>query len=303
MEPQRRQGSFHGRDLRSRQPLAEKALARVHPVGASKGIHLPRPGASIRRELVVPMDQGHEEVRIDAETALPVHAKSDFLGRVEVGEGACRPEADVMERQRHFDRLSMRVVAVQEMTGVGEHAKHVVAIPRQVGADAFLERREEVVDERGTGDDLDGLGGHVEPGLMGCVLWNARRRALPFRGQNVLTAMPRTYAKKRPPLDPCPLETVLALIGGKWKARILHALWERPQAFADLRRAVGRVSNEVLSTQIHALAADGLIHPPATAGESADYRLSGQGEDLVRVLRPVADWGGRRMDEDTRASA
>lgn len=29
------------------------------------------------------------------------------------------------------------------------------------------------------------------------------------------------YSRKRPSLDPCPVETVLAIISGKWKVRVL----------------------------------------------------------------------------------
>ena len=32
------------------------------------------------------------------------------------------------------------------------------------------------------------------------------------------------YLRKRPALDPCPVETVLAMFAGKWKARVLYIL-------------------------------------------------------------------------------
>ena len=74
-----------------------------------------------------------------------------------------------------------------------------------------------------------------------------------------------SYEPKRPPLDPCPLERVIAMVGGKWKARTLHLLAQGDYGFAELRRQLGRVSQQVLSTQLRALESDGLIErlPPA----------------------------------------
>jgi DNA-binding HxlR family transcriptional regulator len=109
--------------------------------------------------------------------------------------------------------------------------------------------------------------------------------------QKVLT-MARSYSPKRPPMDACPVEHVVALVGGKWKARALYLLSVRPFAFAALRRELGAVSQQVLSTQLKALQRDGLVSTVESDGAAATrYVATPKGCELVRVLMPVAEWG------------
>ena len=54
--------------------------------------------------------------------------------------------------------------------------------------------------------------------------------------------------------EPCPVETAIDLIGGKWKVLILWHLQEHGTLrFAQLRRAIGDVSQKVLSQQLREL--------------------------------------------------
>lgn len=87
----------------------------------------------------------------------------------------------------------------------------------------------------------------------------------------------------------------MAMIGGKWKARILYLLVLRPLRFADLRRGLGKVSQQVLATQLRQMQADGLVtHEPSDAG-SATYTLTVKGNSLYHALLPVADWGNDEL--------
>src|SRR5688572_24120297 len=43
----------------------------------------------------------------------------------------------------------------------------------------------------------------------------------------------------KPPASPCPAESALAVIGGRWKILILYRLFERPHRFSELKRALG----------------------------------------------------------------
>ena len=112
--------------------------------------------------------------------------------------------------------------------------------------------------------------------------------------------MPRPpYVPKRPALDPCPVEEVLALIGGKWKSRLLLLLAPGPQRLAALRRGLaGRVSNEVLITQLTGLAADGLVDVTIEERGATAFRwyaLTPLGAGLLAALTPLADWGAERL--------
>ncbi|MCX9146919.1 winged helix-turn-helix transcriptional regulator [Erythrobacter sp. WG] len=125
--------------------------------------------------------------------------------------------------------------------------------------------------------------------------------ALHRKTQKVLT-MPASYQPKRPPMDACPIEHVVALVGGKWKARALYLLSVRPFAFAELRRELGGVSQQVLSTQLKAMLRDGLVSTVVNDDAAATlYVATPKGCDLVKVLMPVAEWGTaelRRRGED-----
>lgn len=103
--------------------------------------------------------------------------------------------------------------------------------------------------------------------------------------------MPRGYALKRPSLDPCPIEAVVGIVGGKWKARILYALWGEALAFGQIQAALGpALSREVLATQLQALRRDGMVEKEGPVGRGATYRLTPRGRSLVEVLLPVAAW-------------
>ena len=106
------------------------------------------------------------------------------------------------------------------------------------------------------------------------------------------------YARKRPPLDPCPVETVLALVAGKWKARILRVLFDGPRSFGALRKALGAVTQQVLAAQLRALEEDGLVaRRPVTANGVAGsrYDLTPEARSLLPALDGLAVWGAARL--------
>lgn len=97
----------------------------------------------------------------------------------------------------------------------------------------------------------------------------------------------------------CGVNVVFDLVGSKWKPTILWRLDQGDHRFAELRRAVGGVSEKVLTDQLRELERDGLVI--RTAGEGfplrVDYRLSEQGAELNTLLDPLAAWGDRRAAE------
>ena len=51
-------------------------------------------------------------------------------------------------------------------------------------------------------------------------------------------------------LPACPVETTLMLIGDKWKVLILRELLGGTKRFGELRKAIGSVSQKVLTAQL-----------------------------------------------------
>lgn len=94
-------------------------------------------------------------------------------------------------------------------------------------------------------------------------------------------------------LPACPVETTLTLIGDKWKVLILRDLLEGTRRFSQLKRSVGGVSQKVLTAQLRAMEASGLVHrrvypevPPRV-----EYSLTEEGRSLSPILEAMRTWG------------
>ena len=93
---------------------------------------------------------------------------------------------------------------------------------------------------------------------------------------------------------PCPVETAVGVIGGKWKVLILWHLQERGTLrFAELQRALDGVTHKVLSQQLRELERDGMItrRVYAEVPPRVEYSLSALGETLRGPLAVFCEWG------------
>lgn len=93
----------------------------------------------------------------------------------------------------------------------------------------------------------------------------------------------------------CPAEVTLAVIGGRWKVLILYQLFQGVRRFSELQRALGGVTQKVLTQQLRELERDGIVQrtvypqvPP-----KVDYRLTPLGETLRPVIGAMCRWGAR----------
>ncbi len=97
----------------------------------------------------------------------------------------------------------------------------------------------------------------------------------------------------------CPIETVLSLIGGKYKSLILWSLINGCQRYSDLQRFIPCATPKVLAQHLRELEKGGLISrsifpvvPPRV-----EYSLTELGISLVPVLYTLYDWGLQYMDD------
>jgi DNA-binding HxlR family transcriptional regulator len=111
---------------------------------------------------------------------------------------------------------------------------------------------------------------------------------------------------RREPLR-CGLDSVLEVVGGKWKSLVIWELQEHPRRFGELRRIVDGISEKVLIQQLRELEADGIVHrkqynevPP-----KVEYSLTPFGQSLNDALVPLCDWGEENMSriEASRCAA
>jgi DNA-binding HxlR family transcriptional regulator len=101
---------------------------------------------------------------------------------------------------------------------------------------------------------------------------------------------------ERGPSSPCPVETTLGVIGGKWKAVILFWLNDGTRRFSALRRAIPGVSERMLAQQLRELERDGVVRrevypevPPRV-----EYSLTAYGQTLRPITQLMCAWGQAR---------
>lgn len=91
----------------------------------------------------------------------------------------------------------------------------------------------------------------------------------------------------------CSVETTLALIGDKWKPLIIRDLLTGTKRFGELQRSLGKVSQKVLTSQLRAMEADGLVHCEvfAEVPPRVECSLTPLGQSLAPVIDALRVWG------------
>jgi DNA-binding HxlR family transcriptional regulator len=93
--------------------------------------------------------------------------------------------------------------------------------------------------------------------------------------------------------DGCTVETVMEVLGGKWKMVILRHLLGGTRRFGELYRAMPGVTPRMLTRQLRELELDGLVRrevfpqvPP-----KVEYSLTELGESLRDITDRLERWG------------
>ncbi|HAJ74517.1 MAG TPA: transcriptional regulator [Lachnospiraceae bacterium] len=99
--------------------------------------------------------------------------------------------------------------------------------------------------------------------------------------------------KKKDELPDCPVATTVSLIASKWKLLIIRNLLERPWRFNELHKDLEGISQKVLTDNLRALEADGIIIRTvfAEVPPRVEYSLSELGETLRPIIRTMEVWG------------
>lgn len=94
-------------------------------------------------------------------------------------------------------------------------------------------------------------------------------------------------------LPSCPIETTLYLIGDKWKVLILRDLLPGTKRFGELKSSIGNISQKVLTQNLRAMEADGLVirqvYPEVPP--RVEYSLTELGYSLQPVMDALWKWG------------
>ncbi len=93
---------------------------------------------------------------------------------------------------------------------------------------------------------------------------------------------------------------VFELLGKRWTGLIVAVLTERAAYFAELRRAIPKISERMLTDRLTELVAAGLVLREVDPGPPlrVTYRLTESGRALEPALNELARWAERYMPED-----
>ena len=104
----------------------------------------------------------------------------------------------------------------------------------------------------------------------------------------------------------CPISDLLARVGDKWSLLVLSALSEADGGrlrFSELMRAVGGISQRMLTTTLRHLERDGILTreifpviPPRV-----EYTLTGLGKDLLHPVQALVGWVEKHWEKIEKA--
>lgn len=98
----------------------------------------------------------------------------------------------------------------------------------------------------------------------------------------------------------CPLEFAVNAISGKWKIPIVWQINEGKKRPSEFLKGIGKVDRRVLNQQLKEMEQDGILIkvsfpelPPRV-----EYSLTPLGEELVKVLWKLNDWGKLLLEKE-----
>lgn len=113
---------------------------------------------------------------------------------------------------------------------------------------------------------------------------------------------PATMARTVQSGDDDLLRDVMDRIGDKWSVTVICRLDGSPLRFNALRRAVGGITQRMLSATVRRLERDGLItrtvHP--SVPPTVEYALTERGQSLHGILAELVTWTEANLDDIRR---
>lgn len=95
------------------------------------------------------------------------------------------------------------------------------------------------------------------------------------------------------PNHPCPVETTLNILSGKWKGIILYRLLQGKKRFNELNRLIPSVTHRTLTMQLRELEQDKVVKRTvyAEVPPRVEYELTNIGLSMSPIIQSMHDWG------------
>ncbi len=103
----------------------------------------------------------------------------------------------------------------------------------------------------------------------------------------------------------CGSQQVLERIADRWTALIIYALAKGTMRYSELYRAIGGISQKMLTQTLRSLERDGLVERKvyAVVPPKVEYSLTPLGETLIEPLRAICKWAEAHLEELQAARA
>jgi DNA-binding HxlR family transcriptional regulator len=100
-----------------------------------------------------------------------------------------------------------------------------------------------------------------------------------------------------PPQCDAALSDAFSLLGKRWNGVILGTLMTGPAGFSEIRRALGGISDSVLSDRLSELTAAGLVLREVDEGPPVGvrYQLAEPGKALMPALNQLMTWARNNL--------
>jgi DNA-binding HxlR family transcriptional regulator len=99
------------------------------------------------------------------------------------------------------------------------------------------------------------------------------------------------------------ISDVLSRVGDKWSVLVVTRLGAGAMRFNELRRAIGGISQRMLTLTLRGLERDGLVTRTVfpTIPPRVDYALTPLGRDLLQPVSALGEWATRNQAKIARA--
>lgn len=99
------------------------------------------------------------------------------------------------------------------------------------------------------------------------------------------------------------LTRAFGFLGKRWNGVLLASLLEGPAGFAELRRAVGGISDSVLSDRLAELVGAGLVRRSVDEGPplAVTYELTEPGHAILPAMRALTSWASEHLPAEPTA--
>jgi DNA-binding HxlR family transcriptional regulator len=87
----------------------------------------------------------------------------------------------------------------------------------------------------------------------------------------------------------------MEIIGAKWTSLLIKELTSGPKRFCEFEEAIPKINPRTLSQRLDDLEAQGIVTKErfAEVPPRIEYSLTPKGQDLIPVLRSMAEWGNK----------